>query len=112
MTKELSPGSISSGTLRPQDLLPKFLFTLEAVDQEMATKYNTELILLGFGYSQCGVCFGEDSPLWEEESETISEIIEDISYDLSDYAPDGYYFGAHPGDGAEFGVWPITDEEE
>ena len=28
---------------------------------------------------------------------------------LNDYAPDGYYFGSHEGNGSEFGYWEIIN---
>ena len=36
----------------------------------------------------------------------VSEVLDELYQALNDEAPDGHYFGAHEGDGAEFGFWP------
>jgi hypothetical protein len=38
-----------------------------------------------------------------------SEIIADMMDALNDLAPAGYYFGAHEGDGSDFGFWPLSE---
>lgn len=105
----LTIGSISNGTLRMQDLLPAALFALEGQDPVSSTRINEELITLGFGYSQCGVSFDDDSPLWDEHAETLHEIYEEILVELQQWAPPFTNVGAHEGDGADLGVWPDTD---
>jgi hypothetical protein len=37
--------------------------------------------------------------------------MEDLFGVLESYAPLGYYFGAHPGDGSDFGYWKIIDND-
>lgn len=42
-----------------------------------------------------------DNVLWEELVPLLEE-----------YVPDGMYFGAHPGDGSDYGFWRNEDEDE
>jgi hypothetical protein len=34
-----------------------------------------------------------------------ADIVDALTEELQMFAPDGHYFGAHPGDGADFGYW-------
>lgn len=44
--------------------------------------------------------------------EERSYILYDNIWDrMNELAPEGYYFGSRPGHGADFGFWPIDDEE-
>ena len=108
----LPVGSIVHGSLRIEDLLPAFLFALEDVDAVAATRFGFELIELGFGYSQCGVCFGPREEWPNVDDETLIDIQEEISDKLNEYVPAGCYFGAHEGDGSDFGVWGISPKFE
>jgi hypothetical protein len=83
-------GSVSSGTLRPEDLISAFLSTLEDVDPQRASAMSKQ-------YSA-----GDEI---EDEDGFIAEL-EDA---LQDHCPPYTYFGGHPGDGADFGVW-VSDE--
>ena len=48
-----------------------------------------------------------------EDFETSGYILNERIYDLMDeLAPEGYYFGSHPGDGSDFGYWENDGEEE
>lgn len=99
-------GSISTGTLNNIDLLPACLFALEDLDQVSATRFNSELIELGFSHSQCGVAFGEaDEWPIDPDSDEILEIIDDICDTLNNFAGEYCYFGAHTGNGSDIGFW-------
>lgn len=85
-------GSVSHGTMRDEDLLESFLEWLESVDYKefrMWMEDNTD----------------EDGRIvWDEW--TVPEL-----FDLLDsYAPEGYYFGAHPGDGSDYGFWECEED--
>ena len=45
----------------------------------------------------------------EPESHDAYMIYEDIEYAMDEIAPDGCYFGAHPGDGSDIGFWQCED---
>lgn len=75
-------GSVSVGTLRTEDLLPAF----ENIFQQLGGTY-------------------EDFPV----GVTDEEYVENLAQRLNDLCPPFVYFGAHPGDGADFGFWPDMD---
>ena len=89
-------GTVISGTLRPQDLIPAFLDALH----DVAPEYTLENPI-----PQCALEDDEDA-FWRETFWFTMEELEDV---LNEHVPEGYYFGAHPGDGADFGYWPIED---
>lgn len=85
-------GTVSHGTLRPEDLLESFAYELRQLDPENA--------LLG-EYLDLD-CLDE----WtDEQQEAASELVNDMIDALSEHAPTFCYFGAHPGDGSDFGFW-------
>jgi len=80
---QIQAGTIIAGTLRDEDLLDAF---------------SQELFLLHGCESSPVVCVykREVNPPY-----TVDELIDA----LNEYAPDGMYFGALEGDGADFGWW-------
>jgi hypothetical protein len=91
-------GSISEGTLRSEDLIPAFLDTLELYAPEVAQaikkEYNYEVEDVEFDF----------------KSENADYLLEKLFNALEEIAPEGSYFGANQGDGADFGFW--SEEEE
>jgi len=114
-----SPGTVIHATLRPQDLIPAFLELLESLDSLQYRKTIDHIKELdpnvigtachASGYVP-GVDISDDHPWWDSEdsayflNETLFEV-------LQDYAPEGHYFGAHIGDGSDFGFWPFEDDD-
>ena len=72
-------GSISTGTLKPEDLAPVFI-------EELFSR---------------GVDAGG-----------VPEDMDELYEALNDVCPPFVYFGAHPGDGADFGFWPDMEPLE
>ena len=74
-------GSISTGTLRTEDLLDTFGTLLEHWGKPIADEYGTP----------------------EERLSVMMDV-------LTEYSPPFVYFGAHPGDGSDFGFWKFENE--
>ena len=87
--KELLNQTISHGTMRPEDLIPKFLEILEKLNpkiSESAKRWN-------------------ELAIQEVQSQFLSELF-DL---LNEEAPEGFYFGSHPGDGSDYGFWQMEE---
>lgn len=104
------PGTISHGTLRPQDLASSFLSALTqlnpAAAQTITQQYQDIIPLLESANEVVSPDFTE------EQRDGLGWLIIDLSDSLSDCAPPQHYFGAHPGDGSDFGFWPEEDDED
>lgn len=100
--------TVSTATLRAQDLLPKFLDALSVV----APEAYQQLMVPGAGFSAvpAHALEDEDDEWWQ--SEDCAWLLNEILFDaLNEHAPEGYYFGAHEGDGACFGFWSNEEDE-
>lgn len=96
--------SIIHGTHRPQDLIPAFLDELEIRNPEGYEQY----MLMPFGPVPSYVTDeGDDSEWWASEDATY--LLESLFDALDECAEDGFYFGAHPGDGSDFGFWKAEE---
>lgn len=88
-------GTVSHGTMRAENLIPCFASLLKELDNE---GYYSDLI-------------DEADNMKDFESDKAYLLLDNLWDALADYAPAGYYFGAHPGDGADYGFWPVDCEE-
>ena len=97
--------SISHGTLRTQDLIPAFLDALKTV----APHAHEQFMLLPFGPIPAHVRDeGDESDWWV--SEEAQDLLSSLFDALDEHAPEGCYFGAHPGNGSDFGFWEHASE--
>lgn len=96
-------GSISHGTMRPQDLLPAFLDALAIV----APDEYAQLMVMPFGVIPAHAMDDGRADWWE--SDDAQWALESLFDALDSNAPEGYYFGAHPGDGSDYGFWAIEE---
>jgi hypothetical protein len=90
-------GSISTGTLRTEDLLFDFALAL----REFEDKWNSEHEAL---YDQAKQHMAQ-APSESELNQTVSNL-QDA---LQEYCPPFVYFGTLEGDGADFGFWADFD---
>ena len=89
-------GSISHGTMRPEDLIPDFVSQLQSLD----TRGDyAELVK-------------EADAIEDFDSEDAGYVLEELFDALNTFAPDYCYFGAHPGDGADYGFWLCEEWEQ
>lgn len=102
----IEAGTVIHGTHRPEDLLPAFANELLRVSPGYGRPYCSaqEAIALAERFQDDT----DDSVAHWEASEVISELQDEIN----EYAPPGLYFGAHIGDGADFGWWPVDTDDE
>ncbi len=101
-------GTVSRATMREEDLVPVFMEVLEVYAPVEAQRIK-DLIEdeLRVSY-ECLVSDCEDRYVWR--SDAVAYILfEDIWDAMQDIAPDGHYFGAHPGDGCDYGFWPVEE---
>ena len=100
--KTAEPGTVVRGTLRREDIFPAVIRCLFELDREQCREFekaNPDL-LQALCDKECGI----PTDWWD--SEEASFVMEELSDLLNGYAPEGHYFGAHPGDGSDFGFWP------
>jgi len=113
MTRKHYPmGSISSGTMRKEDLIPAFVDELEYQALYHTTtaptmkpsgkddKYHIALCeRINEAMENDGYFDGEDSDF----------DLEELFDALNEYSAPYFYFGAHPGDGSDYGWWLDID---
>jgi len=93
-------GSIISGTMRSQDLIPVFASELEdAIGSEPTSDTVKALIF-------------DAERIKDYDSEDASMILNELFDALNEYAPAYGYFGSHPGDGADYGYWLSEDFQQ
>jgi hypothetical protein len=92
-------GSVSHSTMRTPDLLSAFLSEIRSIEQE------AEASLLPSPVAAAA----EQAIEAEDDSEQAQEILQELADALNLAAPFGYVFGAHPGDGSDFGFWLSED---
>ena len=97
-SRYLPIGSVSHGTLRPEDVTPKLLSLADMVgmtreDRREVSRLDRE---------------------WEtsdklDDTAADYDIMEQLQEILTNYAPPFFYVGSHPGDGSDIGVWLDRD---
>lgn len=95
---DLKDRSVSHGTLRSIDLIPEFLGVLQQYAKDRYDAYvkaNPEVLDLD----------GMDD-------ETLSYVVDELIDELNAVAPEGTYFGSHPGDGSDFGFWTMDESKK
>ena len=95
--KPFELGTVSEGTLRTEDLLEAFADALERLaGTSDLVKDAHDLLMANADWD------------WDDLGEA-QQIVSDLEGALQEYCPPFVYFGAHPGDGADFGFWPDHD---
>lgn len=103
-------GSASEDTMRPQDLIPRFLDVLrqhdprqrEAEAAEHSTSYHPGTPIPHEAWAD------EDHEWWQ--SEECSEYLAELFDAMDELAPAYVMFGSREGDGADYGFWPLVEQ--
>lgn len=95
-------GSISSGTMRNEDLIPDFLDELERLAK--LNKNKTHLTLVEKIQNRIN-----NNPDYYESENADYDLNEDLFNALNEYAKPYCYFGSHEGDGSNYGFWVSYD---
>jgi hypothetical protein len=97
---QIDIGTVSAGTIKPQDLFPRFIDALTAGGGKVS-------LSLFFSRNAQEILSDGDHDYWESDS--CQADLEDLFDALDQIAPDYCQFSAHPDDGANFGFWPDWD---
>ena len=89
--------SVSRGTMRRQDLIPVFLTVLRDTPEYVQVMNVVPAHALE-----------DEGAVWWSSDDAIM-FFESLFETLDMYAPQGYYFGAHPGDGSDYGYWKLEN---
>lgn len=102
-------GSVSSGTMRPEDLIPAFLSVLEQYRPREARKLTWRYRKL-INTMQRGWYYVNGQPVYcdgvpDEMQDSAAWFLEELFDALDAIAPPYVSFGAHEGDGSDYGYW-------
>ena len=90
-------GSVSCATMRPEDLIPTFAYELR--NMPARREHRKELTAIEKRMDKDGYYESEDS----------TYDLEWLFNTLEEYAMPYFYFGSHPGNGADYGFWLTED---
>ena len=96
--------SVIHATMRPQDLIPAFLDVIRDTAEYAQMVANNSIPSVVTDPSA-----SDYDKRWESE-DVVYFLNEDLWDILNSYAPDGYYFGSHPGDDSDYGYWSCEEE--
>ena len=99
----IQTGTVSHGTMNPIDLVPVFADLLAELSGNNPESPESGLLHDCHKYRNGLINRVNDSDF----DETESELVNDLFDALNEYAPDGFYFGAHCGDGSDYGFWQV-----
>lgn len=94
--RTLPLGSVSTGTMRHEDLIPAFLSVAE--DLRLSREHRRDVTRLRHRFDEL-----------DHDSLDLGEDLDELFSILENYCPDYCYFGSHPSDAACYGCWPCED---
>lgn len=107
-------GTVSHGTMREQDLIEPFMEVLRKLDPETAADMEDDARRY---LNALDGTYDKDPEYTDAEVEELREqyagwFMADLFDALDGSAPEGWSFGAHEGDGSDYGFWWGEDEPE
>lgn len=99
-------GTVSHGTMRTPDLLNSFADELDRlIAVGTAPKEKADTISTARMYARKY----NELVMSQSDSDAAQEYLDGMFDYFNTLAPEGVYFGAHPGDGSDYGFWPSED---
>lgn len=95
-----TPGTLIHGTMRDEDLLRAFATELRRLDEA------------GNYYQLCNEAMVMANDPEGDYQYMPADVITDLFDRLDEFSPEGHRFGAHEGDGSDYGFWPVEVEED
>jgi hypothetical protein len=89
--------------MRPRDLIPAFVDELRYLAEKNKVRNGTLAFCRSLERKQ-------DEAYWESEEAGFD--LDELFDRLQEFAPPYFYFGAHPGDGANYGFWLPEDFDQ
>jgi len=89
--------SVTHATLNTRDLVPVFAELVREINPQAGVRVPDPLPSL-------------ENPWWD--SDDCCDLLADLIDELDRHSPEGCYFGAHKGDGSDFGWWSIEEVQE
>ncbi len=97
-----SIGSVSSGTMRPEDLIPSFTWEME---------HALKTLRIGRKDRKRYVALVNEANAIEDFDESdVDGVLDDLFDALDELAPPYCTFGANESDGACYGFWPCIND--
>ena len=108
-------GSVSCATMREEDLIPAFCYELQGLARQtgiLPAKTRREHAKLARDIEKR--MHSENSVLSDDyyASEDAGYDLESLFDALGEYAAPYFYFGAHPGNGSDYGFWLSEEWDE
>ncbi len=94
-------GTISSGTLRLEDLIPALASELDNI---RLTRSERKTVREALAYD-----FDAEPSDEDLDHTNADDLYDELTTIADNHCPDYTYFGSTEGDGAEIGVWPNVD---
>jgi hypothetical protein len=112
-SKRINMGSVSTATMRPEDLIPRFVSELESQRPlkrehgKLAREIRQRLDADDVSES----CANGDHESYYSSDDADFDL-ESLFDALNQYCLPYFYFGAHEGDGSDYGYWLPTDFDD
>lgn len=98
-------GSICHGTMRHRHLIPALAYELECL-----VRINRDALAANGSLEQFNAIITEaKAELPNAENEQTYQMVDELFDALNGFSPPFAYFGAHEGNGSDFGFWPCLD---
>ncbi len=101
-------GSVSSGTMRDEDLLDTLASELDYQLSRQSKRFPRKAHRALIREARRTLHKLTEGTI-AQAGEVASEIVNELMDALTEFAPPYAYFGAHPGDGADYGFWLSED---